>query len=208
MVSLLTFLGMIPQLLKTGSPADIIVSFLDLVAITVPAALPVSMAFGVIYSINKLKDKNIFCIEENKVIVGGDVSFCCFDKTGTLTEDFMDFEALVPCLEGQFHETIKNRLNQRASVRESLKVEPYLNTIFSNMAANHSIVKIEDTGELVGDPMEIKLFLFGEFSFNHSNPDPNVLFSFSSDRGNNGSVYRRFEFDSELQRMSVVCSVQ
>lgn len=55
MVSLLTFLGMIPQLLKTGSPADIIVSFLDLVAITVPAALPVSMAFGVIYSIGKLK---------------------------------------------------------------------------------------------------------------------------------------------------------
>jgi P-type E1-E2 ATPase len=87
---------MIPQLLKTDSAEDVIVSFLDLVAITVPAALPVSMAFGVINSISKLKKKSIFCIEENKVIVGGDVSFCCFDKTGTLTEDFMDFEAVIP----------------------------------------------------------------------------------------------------------------
>ena len=82
---------MIPQFLNSCDIVDIIISFLDLVAMTVPAALPVSMAFGVIYSINKLKKKGIFCIEENKVITGGDVSFCCFDKTGTLTEDFMDF---------------------------------------------------------------------------------------------------------------------
>lgn len=61
-ITVFTFLGMIPQLLKTDSADSVIVSFLDLVAITVPAALPVSMAFGVIYSISKLKEKSIFCI--------------------------------------------------------------------------------------------------------------------------------------------------
>jgi P-type E1-E2 ATPase len=91
LIALATFLCMIPQLLATDSLKDVVVSFLDLVAITVPAALPVSMALGIIYSIQKLKEKSIFCIEQQKVIAGGDVSFCCFDKTGTLTEDYMDF---------------------------------------------------------------------------------------------------------------------
>ena len=36
------------------------------------------------------------------------------------------------------------------------------------MATNHSIIQIEDTGELVGDQMEIKLFEFGEFELDFS----------------------------------------
>ena len=99
---------MIPRLRDVVTTLDLIIKFLDLITITVPPALPVSMAFGVIYAIEKLKKKSIFCIEENRVIVGGVVNFCCFDKTGTLTEDFMDFEALVPAFKGHFEETIKN----------------------------------------------------------------------------------------------------
>ena len=72
------------------------------------------------------------------------------------------------------------------------------------MAANHSIVRIESTGEMIGDPMEIKLFDFGEFFLNQSHSDPEVIFSFESDRGQRGEVYQRYDFDSTLQRMSVV----
>lgn len=82
---------MIPHLQTVVGPLDMLVKFFDLIAITVPAALPVSMAFGTIYAIEKLKSKSIYCIEEHKVITGGAVNFSCFDKTGTLTEDFMDF---------------------------------------------------------------------------------------------------------------------
>jgi cation-transporting ATPase 13A2 len=53
--------------------------------IAVPPALPVSMTFGIIYAIEKLSKKSIFCIAQNKVITGGMIEFCCFDKTGTLT---------------------------------------------------------------------------------------------------------------------------
>jgi len=73
------------------------------------------------------------------------------------------------------------------------------------MAANHSLIMIEATGELVGDPMEVKIFEFGEFRLNQSNADPNVIFGFESQRGQSGQVFRRFEFDSDVQRMSVVC---
>jgi len=90
--------------------------FLDLIAITVPPALPVSMAFGILSAIDKLKDIKIFCIDSNKIITGGAVSFSCFDKTGTLTEDFMDFEALIPADKGRFFETITNRKENNLSI--------------------------------------------------------------------------------------------
>jgi magnesium-transporting ATPase (P-type) len=36
---------------------DLILKFLDLITITVPPGLPVSMTFGIIYAIDKLKKK-------------------------------------------------------------------------------------------------------------------------------------------------------
>lgn len=107
---------MIKTLSEVVDPVDIFVKFLDLIVITVPPALPVSMAFGVIYAIEKLKDKMIFCIEETKVITGGVVSFSCFDKTGTLTEDFMDFECLIPAEGAKFYPTITNRVGRKPDI--------------------------------------------------------------------------------------------
>ena len=67
------------------STEDLILKFLDMITITVPPGLPISMTFGIIYAVDKMKKKQIFCISPNKVIPGGLVNFICFDKTGTLT---------------------------------------------------------------------------------------------------------------------------
>ena len=40
--------------------------------------------------------------------------------------------------------------------------------------------------------------------FSQNNPD--VVFSFGSKRNHKGVIYRRFEFDSDVQRMSVIAS--
>lgn len=53
--------------------------------------------------------------------------------------------------------------------------------------------------------MEVKTFLFGRYTLNQSHSDPEVIFGFESERGHNGVIFRRFEFDSDLQRMSAVC---
>lgn len=53
-IAIVTYLGMIKHLQSVAGPIDIFIKFLDLIAITVPPALPVSMAFGVIYAIEKL----------------------------------------------------------------------------------------------------------------------------------------------------------
>jgi P-type E1-E2 ATPase len=64
---------------------DLALKLLDLITITVPPGLPVSMTFGIIFVMEKLRKKNIFCISPNKIITGGMVNMICFDKTGTIT---------------------------------------------------------------------------------------------------------------------------
>lgn len=75
---------------------------------------------------------------------------------------------------------------------DHINKKPYYLPILNNMATNHSIIKIEHTNELIGDPMEVKTFNFGRFSLNQSHEDPDAIFSFESDRGHNGTVYRRY----------------
>ncbi len=73
------------------------------------------------------------------------------------------------------------------------------------MAVNHSITSIRETGQIVGDPMEIKLFEFGEFEIGHNHDDDHeIIFQFDSKRGHQGLVYKRFDFDSQLFRMSTI----
>jgi cation-transporting P-type ATPase 13A2 len=67
------------------STYNLVIKIIDLITITVPPGLPVSMTFGIIFALDKLKNKKIYCTSPNKVISGGRVDFACFDKTGTLT---------------------------------------------------------------------------------------------------------------------------
>lgn len=200
-----TFIVLVILIYKYVEVKDLVQKFFDLITITVPPSLPVSMTFGIIYAIERLEKKRIFCVAQNKVITGGMIDFCCFDKTGTLTEDFMDFYALVPAHDARFGPAVINNEPNINRMLENCSKFPFLNDILTNMAANNSIIKIEATDELVGDPMEVKTFLFGRYSLNQSHSDPEVIFGFESERGHSGEIYRRFEFDSDLQRMSAIC---
>ena len=63
----------------------ILLKIMDLITVTIPPGLPVSMTLGIIYAVEKLQKKNIFCTSQNNIIKGGRVNQLCFDKTGTLT---------------------------------------------------------------------------------------------------------------------------
>jgi cation-transporting P-type ATPase 13A2 len=153
-----TYIAIIAVTYKYSTAADLIQKFVTMVTITIPPQIPVSMTFGIIYAVERLSKKGIYCIEQNKVIVGGSIELCCFDKTGTLTEDYMDLYGIVPAHEGRFHPLIvNNEQNITKTIEDSVRV-PFLSAILSNMASNNSIIKIEATNELIGDPMEIKAF--------------------------------------------------
>lgn len=192
LLAVCTFIVLVILIHSYVQPIDLFTKFIDLITITVPPALPVSMTFGIIYAVSRLQDKNIFCIAQNKVITGGMIEFSCFDKTGTLTEDFMDFYALVPAHSSSFLPAITSSPQSIDKMLDDIKTQSHLTDILTNMASNNSIIKIEATSELIGDPMEVKAFEFGRFHLNQSHSDPEVIFGFESERGHSGVVLRRF----------------
>jgi magnesium-transporting ATPase (P-type) len=127
------------------APFDILIKALDLVTIAIPPALPAAMTVGKLYALNRLKKKNIYCINSRVINVSGSVDCVCFDKTGTLTEDGLDMWGVVPIEDHRIEKPIKD-INTMA--KDSL--------LFQGMLTCHSLTLIDN--ELCGDPLDIKMF--------------------------------------------------
>ncbi|KAF2841422.1 hypothetical protein M501DRAFT_1000630 [Patellaria atrata CBS 101060] len=207
----------------------IVVRALDLITIVVPPALPATLTIGTSFALSRLKNKSIFCISPQRVNVGGKLDVICFDKTGTLTEDGLDVlgvrvaqhqsnrfsellpdsDSLLPAAQYERDPTIDYRTNK---------------TILYTMATCHSLRLID--GELVGDPLDVKMFDFTGWSYEEGDqrggndedehklspsvarPPPGM--EYDIDEGNDNrkpielGVLKSFEFISQLRRASVV----
>ena len=95
LMALIGFFIAIEPLRKGGyMPGDIVKKLLDLITISVPPALPLTMTIGIGYSMGRLGDHKISCIRPPAVSSSGRVSVICFDKTGTLTQDKMSLNTV------------------------------------------------------------------------------------------------------------------
>ncbi|KAK3951244.1 hypothetical protein QBC32DRAFT_239772 [Pseudoneurospora amorphoporcata] len=214
----------------------IIVRALDLITIVVPPALPATLTIGTNFALGRLKAKKIFCISPQRVNVGGKLDIMCFDKTGTLTEEGLDILGV----------RVVNRSNNRFSgilddpddiiphqdhgtgIRDSTDT---LKAALYTMATCHSLRSVDD--ELVGDPLDLKMFEFTRWSFEEGHEgggatdgeeqgtlQPSIARPPTVDKGytdadrqdatQNGrapfelGVLKSFEFVSQLRRASVV----
>ena len=62
----------IPFQYNLGVPTKIIIDrSLSLITITVPPALPAAMSCGIVFAINRLKKKDIFCISPPRINMAG-----------------------------------------------------------------------------------------------------------------------------------------
>ncbi|KAH9909822.1 hypothetical protein F4778DRAFT_712940 [Xylariomycetidae sp. FL2044] len=212
----------------------IVVRALDLITIAVPPALPATLTIGTNFALSRLKQKKIFCISPQRVNVGGKIDVMCFDKTGTLTEDGLDILGvrLVYRSTNQFGDVVSKA---SALVPYScLEAEPgdkydTNRAALFTMATCHSLRSVD--GELIGDPLDVKMFEFTGWSFeegNHGNGDqedeeqgglspsvarpPRAPLYDTIECGNAGGqgtplelgVLRCFEFVSHLRRASVI----
>ncbi|SPN98873.1 related to cation translocating ATPases [Cephalotrichum gorgonifer] len=209
----------------------IIIRALDLVTIVVPPALPATLAIGTSFAVSRLKGKQIFCISPQRVNVAGKLDIMCFDKTGTLTEDGLDIlgvRVAVPA-DGKFSETVSqpSQLAKFARIGESdtKSRNPYRDALFT-MTTCHSLRSVD--GELVGDPLDVKMFGFTEWDFEegshgagdhdeeeHGGISPSIArpprnSADPSDGDTRGEtllelgILKSFEFVSELRRASVI----
>ncbi|CAK4138081.1 unnamed protein product [Aphanomyces euteiches] len=163
----------------------IVVSWLDLITIAVPPALPLILSVGVGYAIQRLEVDGICCIDSPKVNLAGHLTCFCFDKTGTLTKDHMSFEGVDVV-------TANDTLSGLVSLDKSPRIVQY------GAGMCHSVYQSQDG--LVGSPLEKSMFEASGFSWLDDQgsqvQDPAT--------GERFTYIKKFAFDPALQRSSVV----
>lgn len=153
----------------------------QIITSVVPAELPIELSLAVNTSLLALGRLRVFCTEPFRIPFSGKLDTCCFDKTGTLTTDEMLF-AGVDMADGQ-----GLRVSNDAIPREAVMV----------LAACHSLVRLDQ--RVAGDGMEKAAFvtlgcdLTSSDSVAHSDVGP-------------VKIFKRFAFNSDIKRMSVVAS--
>ena len=214
----------------------IVVRALDLITIVVPPALPATLTIGTNFALARLKKQQIYCISPQRVNVGGKLDMMCFDKTGTLTEDGLDVLGvrLVQHPEIRFGDMLEasNDVLPSASYDRDPTVDYRVNkNIMHTMATCHSLRLVD--GELLGDPLDLKMFEFTGWSFEEgqvsktshfddedgqqhkfsppiARPPAGMEYDIDDTHENENpvpvelSVLRGFEFVSHLRRASVI----
>jgi len=198
-ITVFGFIIALPFLLNAElEGADFAQKILDLVTIAIPPALPAALTVGVGYAIARLKRKKIDCISPPKTQVAGRVNAVCFDKTGTITYDEMDLKGIRLSVKGHFGTFLETRQD---SSKISADETAVLDIVNPALATCHDIAAV---GEIVaGDPMEIKLVEFTGLTYAFSE-NREILFHMKNERGPQLAGLKRFEFNSNLQRMSMI----
>ncbi len=144
--------------------AEIIQSpILDSYTTIVPPILPAALVAGLIFAQNRLAKKKIFCISPSTINISGTLNCFVFDKTGTLTEDGMDLKFILPSANATFGKITK-------------KIEDFGSDsrLVRAMASCHSLSFLD--GKLVGDPLDLKLFEFTNWSLTEPSKENVTLF--------------------------------
>ncbi|KAI4278886.1 MAG: hypothetical protein LQ337_000696 [Flavoplaca oasis] len=168
----------------------IIVRALDLITIVVPPALPATLTIGTNFALSRLKIKKIFCISPQRLNVGGKIDVVCFDKTGTLTEDGLDVLGVRivqrPTMRYYCGSLIAGKAEQSVRFSELLSTSSALlpgaayerdptvdygahKAALYAMASCHSLRNVD--GDLVGDPLDLKMFEFTNWTFTEGSLD-------------------------------------
>lgn len=196
-----TLVLMINRQLPVGA---IILRPLDIITIAVPPALPAALNIGMVFAQKRLRAVKIYCIDPHRIDVAGSIDVVCFDKTGTLTEDEMVFKYVA-----------MNDEQQRIVSKEvtDLKLVDPRSPVVMGVSSCHTLTRIND--EVVGDPLDLKLFQNSGWSFcergsgsafDYESLNPSVMVSPKMKNGESLEValVRQFPFSSDMQRMAVI----
>ncbi|CEQ39188.1 SPOSA6832_00699 [Sporobolomyces salmonicolor] len=161
----------------------------------VPPELPMELSMAVNASLVALSKYSIFCTEPFRIPFAGRVDICCFDKTGTITGENLVVEGVAG-----------------VSSHDRKQLVPVTETSLETtltLASAHALVLLDDG--VVGDPMEKTTLDALDWKLSAGDKiAPTADASTKSQRHQNVSVTvrRRFQFSSQLKRMSTISLVQ
>ena len=212
---------------------ELILRFFELFTSAVPPSLPTCLSLGMSYSLYRLKKHDIFCINRERVNLLGTINTIVFDKTGTLTENFLDINGFIPTIfnnklnKFQFDEFSSTSKNYYKNIEDYLKIKKdnksYANqnkdlikSYFECLTCCHCLSIINN--KIIGDPIDEKMFENTEWILNDKqsengediiNDNNKIIFSVKPKESSELNryqidIYKRFDFNSNLQRMSVI----
>ncbi|GAA5937029.1 ion-transporting P-type ATPase SPF1 [Sporobolomyces koalae] len=159
----------------------------------VPPELPMELSMAVNASLVALSKFSIFCTEPFRIPFAGRVDICCFDKTGTITGENLVVEGVAG-----------------VDSNDSKRLVPVTETSFETtltLASAHALVLLDDG--VVGDPMEKTTLDALNWKLSAGDKiaptDPSKI---STTASATVHVKRRFQFSSQLKRMSTISQVQ
>jgi len=192
----------------------------------VPPALPLSITVCTAIAIQRLKKAKIYTTSPPVVNTAGRIDCICFDKTGTLTSESLNMIGVQPVAgRNMFGSMIEPDLVYDTLIPDISSKQDLVESNFMLlccMATAHNLVNID--GEIMGDPLELEIFKAARGSLYELDKkteiadgymlqeavrinNPNRYLDtpyFFGDKCLDFAILRRFDFSSQLKRMSVI----
>lgn len=177
--------------LEMGRPkGKLLLDCVLIITSVVPPELPMELSMAVNASLMALAKHAIFCTEPFRIPYAGRVDVCCFDKTGTITGEDLQVQGIANVgAKGP-----RDLINVKETGRETTLT----------LASAHALVLLEDG--LVGDPMEKTALDALDWKLVKGD----ILLPNNSQETKHKAqvnVRRRFQFSSQLKRMSTLSIV-
>ncbi|OQR96347.1 P-type ATPase (P-ATPase) Superfamily, partial [Thraustotheca clavata] len=173
-----TILRIIDAIAAHSTMYDLLISVFDLISTAIPAALPMVLTVGIGFSLTRLNEADIFCIDAQRINLSGHIDCFCFDKTGTLTTESVDFVGI----------DSGNGLSNDYSNSD----------LHLGLGSCHGLT--ENYGTILGYPLEMSMFGTTNFSLQTTSRGLLLL-----EYGQDVALYKeRFAFDASVQRSSVI----
>lgn len=163
-----------------------------IITAVVPPELPMELSLAVNNSLVALSKTYVYCTEPFRIPFAGNIDVACFDKTGTLTEENLIVEGITG-LPGGKAEALHSPINIPENVTLVL-------------ASSHALVSLDN--EIIGDPMEKNtLESIGWEMDRNEVIQPKREVSARGFGATKIRIKKRYQFSSDLKRMSTICGV-
>ncbi|TPX32624.1 hypothetical protein SmJEL517_g04278 [Synchytrium microbalum] len=222
-VALISFLNRLVDALTDGRTfGQALLSSLDLITIAVPPALPVVLTIGIGFSMTRLKAKQIFCINPERVNYAGRINTFCWDKTGTLTASALRFAGLARAQDSAFS-ALETSVKATAGDMERVMITCHNVNLVQEKLVGHSVdlemfkatswslkQDVENVKEVQGRVVLATCYSAttsteSESAIVEATANPFEDHPTTSSLRNAIHIIQRHDFDAALQRMSVVC---
>ncbi|KAJ2703883.1 hypothetical protein FB645_003760, partial [Coemansia sp. IMI 203386] len=146
--------------------------------------LPASMVIGQSVAAGRLRKKQIYCVDPQRIMTAGKVQIFCFDKTGTLTKAGLEFFGVQTAAAGSFSPMVYS-------------LDETTDLIAKAVATCHAVTDLN--GTLIGNPVDVEQF---RASGGVISPESEYLDTIQA--GNSVMhIVRRFQFVHARVSMSV-----